>query len=253
MTDVDTGGIVEREDFESGFLMVPNETAQDGSLTPAALGLLVFIESLPSGWKIRDGHIRAHFGIGRDALRSIYRVLENKGYAKRIHRVRQENGTFITVTKIRRKPIFLNESDQGRFSAGGSPASGFPADGELTTLKKHIIKRPSRKKTSQEKKLQQKPSASPMSKAASGSFLESFGFSWPSNEHLNEDEALRIAKLHKLDASQAQRASAEFAAEALRGFRKSARDAWFWLCKTQSNTGLSHTNLGDERMPAWGV
>jgi len=250
----EAGGIVERDEFETGFLMVPNETAQDGSLTPAALGLLVFIESLPRGWKIRDGHVRAHFGIGRDALRSIYRTLEMRGYARRIHRVRQPNGTFLTITKIRRKPIFLNESDHGRFSTDGSSASGFPADGKATTLKKHIGERPARKKHKKEI-CTQKPAPQALSKSESElarSFFREFGFSWVAENHLGESEALRIARVHKLDGGEAQRAAAEFAAEALRGFRKSPGDAWFWLCRQQASTGLAHTHLGDENLQGWG-
>lgn len=252
MTDFGEGGIVEREEFEAGFLMVPNETAQDSNLTPAALGLLVYIESLPRGWKIRDGHIRAHFGIGRGALRSIYRTLEMRGYARRIHRVRQPNGTFLTITKIRRKPIFLNEFDHGRFSTDGSSTSGLAANGEPTTLKKHIRKRPKGEKIKKEI-INQKPAPGALSKCEQArSFLGEFGFSWVAENHLGESEALRIAKVHKLDGGEAQRAAAEFAAEALRGFRKSPGDAWFWLCKQQASTGLAHTQMGDENLQGWG-
>lgn len=129
------GGYIEREDFEGGFVMVPNSTAQDENLTPAALGVLVFIESLPPDWIVRDHHIRKHFGLGRDALRTVYAALEKAGYAQRLHRVRQGDGTLRTITKIRRKPIFLNKSTDGGFSAIGSPAIGKP-----TTIKRNKYK-----------------------------------------------------------------------------------------------------------------
>lgn len=137
-------------------------------------------------------------------------------------------------------------------SADGSSTSGFAADGELTTLKKHMGKRPARKKHKKEI-FTQKPAPQALSKnTASGSFLENFGFSWVAETHLGESEALRITNLHNLDAGEAQRAAAEFAAEALRGFRKSPADAWFWLCKKQKSTGLAHTHLGDQNLQGWG-
>ena len=64
-------------------VVVPNGTAQDGALSWAARGLLVFMLSMPPEWRFREQDLLSRSPMGRDHLRSIVRELEAHHYLRR--------------------------------------------------------------------------------------------------------------------------------------------------------------------------
>lgn len=69
--------------FENS-VIVPNATAQDGALSWAARGLLLYMLSLPSNWRLNEPDLLGRSPKGRDHLRSTLRELEASGYLQRV-------------------------------------------------------------------------------------------------------------------------------------------------------------------------
>ena len=235
------------------FTTLPNSTLQNVSLSWEARGLLAYLISLPEDWEIHMSELVNRAPSGKDKLARIVKELTQNGYIVKEH-LRGERGRFEDwIYDVHDEPQSLTVKGQTPDSV--NPTSVNPTSVNPTTVNPqlqitHNTNHPTKKAFSPKK-----PAAAPLHPAAEGgggSFLEIFGFSWGLDRVLEEKEALRVAKLHKLDASQTHRARGEFAAEALRGFRKSPNDAWFWLCKKMVNDGLAHTNLGDQNLPSWG-
>ena len=64
-------------------VVVPNQAAQDSSLSWAARGLLVFMLSMPAEWRFHEKDLISRSPMGRDHLRSIVRELEAHRYLRR--------------------------------------------------------------------------------------------------------------------------------------------------------------------------
>ena len=64
-------------------VIIPNETAQDASLSWAARGLLLYMLSLPADWSFRENDLANRSPMGRKHLRSIVKELESAGYLKK--------------------------------------------------------------------------------------------------------------------------------------------------------------------------
>jgi len=227
------------------FAMIPNATAQDSKLTPGALGFLTFCASLPADWDLRDAHIQSHFGIGKDALRTLYRVLISAGYAQRNHQVRQPDGTFTTVTEVAAEPIF----NRCGFSATGSSAGG-----KLTTINRNIYKETTKettKKISNNKPSEAGLTPSSHAKRSRLSFANEFGVEWNAHldRHIDENRAVAIAKKEGLNSETVRVCLAEYAAESIRGFHSDPSNAWVWLCRNKKQVVLSA--LGEANMPSW--
>jgi hypothetical protein len=62
-----------------GFVAVPNHVAQNVDLPPDALGVLVYLASLPHGWRLDWRDVCARFGIGKDRWQRIARDLRACG------------------------------------------------------------------------------------------------------------------------------------------------------------------------------
>lgn len=166
---------------------------------------------------------------------------------------RGENGKFMRKGEniqcaVARHTSFRQEREQVSADDGNKSP---PAAATITeTTSKSTSENTSFKKTASKAGVKKQSEDDPSGR----SFYKKFGFEWSSglSKHIDEGEAIRVALLHKLDADQVRRAIGEFSAEALRGFKSSPTDAWFWLCKKQSADGLYHTNEGDRGLPRWG-
>jgi len=237
-----------RTNKRDNFTILPNSTLQNVRLSWEARGLLAYLLSLPANWQIHMSELVERAPSGKDKLTRIVKELTEKGYIIKAH-LRGERGRFADWVY----DVF--DEPQAATVWGQTPNSANPKSVNPTPVNPQL-KRTHRKKNPTEKEIHtKKPAPMALSKNESEqarSFLNDFGFSWAGGNHLGEGEALRVANLHKLDAGQAQRAAAEFAAEALRGFRKSPSDAWYWLCRNQAGGGLAHTQSGDRNMPKWG-
>jgi hypothetical protein len=73
-------------------VVIPNETAQDHGLSWAARGLLLYMLSMPTDWRLNERHLIGQSPKGRDHLRQIVRELEAHGYVRRTS-IRGRDGT----------------------------------------------------------------------------------------------------------------------------------------------------------------
>jgi len=85
---------IETEFQGSGFVAVPNHVAQDQRLSPDALGVLVYLASLPKGYILRVGTVQERFGFGKDRWQRIARELRAVG-AMRSQRISGAGGRWI--------------------------------------------------------------------------------------------------------------------------------------------------------------
>jgi hypothetical protein len=99
-----------RKNADNRFTHLSNELLQDSSLSFKALGMLVFLLSLPPNFRLNMEHLankgksKAKHGCGRDGVRAIIKELQEEGYL-RIDRSR-ENGRFTrTVWFVNEVPM----------------------------------------------------------------------------------------------------------------------------------------------------
>ena len=230
------------------FTTLPNSTLQNVSLSWEARGLLAYLISLPEDWEIHMSELVNRAPSGKDKLARIVKELTQNGYIVKEH-LRGERGRFEDWI------YDVHDEPQTPTVGGQTPDSVKPKSVKPTAVKPQLQITHNTNHPTKKEFLTKKPAPKalhPAAEGGGGSFLEIFGFSWDLDRVLEEKEALRVAQLHKLDSAQANRARGEFAAEALRGFRKSPNDAWFWLTKKMANEGLAHTRAGDENLPSWG-
>lgn len=79
------------------FTTLPNDLIRDYRLSWKALGLLVYVLSLPDNFRLRLSHLAKQKKTGRDATRAGLKELELAGYLT-IRRERDERGKFFQVT-----------------------------------------------------------------------------------------------------------------------------------------------------------
>jgi len=86
-----------------GFVAVPNAVAQSGRLSPEALGVLVYLASLPQGFLVRVVNIRETFALGKDKWQRIARELREVG-AMEVEPIKGEGGRHIGKRVLVRWP-----------------------------------------------------------------------------------------------------------------------------------------------------
>lgn len=106
--------VIIRRRVRSNFTTLPNELIRDPRISWKALGILVFVLSLPDNFRLRLSHLSKQKTSGRDATRTGIKELQVAGYL-RIQRERGERGKFSHTTWL--------VSDRPDFS---SPRSDFP-------------------------------------------------------------------------------------------------------------------------------
>lgn len=79
-------------DTVNPYVMVSRAMAQDPSISPKAKGVLLYLLSLPSDWKIYHSQLQKALNIGEESLNSAMQELLDNGYADR-ERVKK-NGQF---------------------------------------------------------------------------------------------------------------------------------------------------------------
>lgn len=95
MSDV----VIVRRKVKSNFTVLDNAIFRDRRLSWKALGLLVWLTSLPPNFKLRLSHLASLRPTGRDATRSGLKELEECGYLL-IQRERDVSGKFVTTTWV---------------------------------------------------------------------------------------------------------------------------------------------------------
>jgi len=79
---------------ELPFVQIPNETAQDKTLSLEALGALTRLCSNADNYKFKVEWLQANWGIGRDRVRAILRELRAKGYLKIVPKRTDDGSAF---------------------------------------------------------------------------------------------------------------------------------------------------------------
>jgi hypothetical protein len=70
-------------DKQNPYVMISREMAQDKTISPKAKGVLLYLFSLPSNWKIYHSQLQNGLGIGEEYLNSALDELIAAGYAER--------------------------------------------------------------------------------------------------------------------------------------------------------------------------
>lgn len=70
-------------DRKNPYVMISREMAQDKSISPKAKGVLLYLFSLPSDWKIYHSQLREGLGVGEEYINSAMDELLKAGYAER--------------------------------------------------------------------------------------------------------------------------------------------------------------------------
>lgn len=70
-------------DRKNPYVMISREMAQDKSISPKAKGVLLYLLSLPSDWKIYHSQLQDGLGVGEDYINSALEELIISGYADR--------------------------------------------------------------------------------------------------------------------------------------------------------------------------
>ena len=88
------------------FTVLSNVPINDKSLSPGALGVLVYLLSKPDNWIIYNREVQVRFNIGRKKLDRIFDELKAAGYLCRQLR-RREDGTIYYETLVYEVPLSL--------------------------------------------------------------------------------------------------------------------------------------------------
>jgi len=109
------------------FVMVPNSVAQ-GALSAEALGVLVYLASLPRGFVARVSVIRERFGIGKEKWQRIARELRGAG-AMTVEPVRGPGGKVYGKRTVITWPD-ASEATEGRETRPSDRKPGKPTVGK---------------------------------------------------------------------------------------------------------------------------
>lgn len=91
--------VIIRRKVRSNFTTLPNDLIRDSRISWKALGILVYVLSLPDYWRLRLSHLAEakEVSSGRDATRAGLKELQKAGYLH-IQRERGERGMFTRTT-----------------------------------------------------------------------------------------------------------------------------------------------------------
>lgn len=111
--------VIIRRRVRSNFTLLPNELIRDPHISWKALGILVFVLSLPDNFRLRLSHLAKQKTSGREATRSGIKELQVAGYL-RIQQERGERGKFSYTTWL------VSDKPEFAWQPSGSPRSDFP-------------------------------------------------------------------------------------------------------------------------------
>ena len=115
---------------KSGFTIIQNGPLRDRRLSLKTKGLFAVLASLPSNWEYSIAGLSSICQVGRDAIRSALKELEEAGYLTR-QQEHDEAGHFSgCVYEIREEST---KPDPEALATVSSPLSGFPSTGKPST------------------------------------------------------------------------------------------------------------------------
>jgi len=123
-------------DRRNPYAQINRSLLQNTKLTWGARGLLAYLLSLPDDWKISMVHLVTQAPEGKDAVRSLFRILESEGYA-----TREKFADPIFPGLVRERWIISEEPRFKKFL----PDAGFPTPDEPTADDPPVLKKESTK------------------------------------------------------------------------------------------------------------
>lgn len=130
------------------YMSLPNKTARNIDLSYEALGMLVYIQSLPENWILHVSTL-PRVGCGRDKAYRIISELLEKGYAKRTKVLNKKRQVVCVEYEISDNPDFLGESESTRIAdepLTENPYTENPDTDEPYTENKELQRKDSSKK-----------------------------------------------------------------------------------------------------------
>jgi len=115
---------INRTEKTKDFTIITNAVLQKSDLSPGALGVLVYLLSLPPNWNIIKSHLQSVFvNCGRHKLNRIFDELMDAGYLVDVtDDNRDESGQFSrNVYHVYERPSDAPKNKQPRQSAAGQP------------------------------------------------------------------------------------------------------------------------------------
>ena len=123
------------------FTKVDNRFLRDPRLNASQVGLLVLMLSLPDEWVFHMKPLQEMAGMGRDALYSNLKRLEDAGYLVRNYRKRGSDGTFIDpvwiVYEVSRAPFTENPYTDDPYTV--SPEADYRDTGYPDTVNPTVL------------------------------------------------------------------------------------------------------------------
>lgn len=117
-------------------VVVPNQAAQDSSLSWAARGLLVFMLSMPAEWRFHERDLLSRSPMGRDHLRSIVRELEAHHYLRRTRQFGANHRAAGVLWEVWALPAAATgEPPDQQEDPLPAPSTGFPSTEKPSTEK----------------------------------------------------------------------------------------------------------------------
>lgn len=135
-------GVVRTHKKRHNFSTIDNTGAEDDSLTPQAKGVLWYLLTKPDGWEIRNEHLMKKLNIGRTALDSIIRNLEESEYLIRV-KVRKEGGVFDWISEVFETPEdchYWKEANQSLLEKALKGSTNRRAAKKIKTSVDHCMK-----------------------------------------------------------------------------------------------------------------
>jgi hypothetical protein len=123
-------GYINRAKTKAPFCQIPNKFLQDKTISLKAKGLLGYLVSLPSEWKVFKSNLYNYLSEGREAINSAWRELVDNGYIVS-RRITYENGKFNGwIHDVYLEPTYgFPESRENRLTE--KPTDGKPVNKEI--------------------------------------------------------------------------------------------------------------------------
>lgn len=115
--------------IESGYTVIPNETAQNSNLTFEARGMLSLLLSLPVDWSVNKSWLIKQSNAGRDKVQSIINELVEHGYMSKTQPKNQKGQFTSNDYFVYPLPVNVKTVD------------GFAVNGESATTKETVIQK----------------------------------------------------------------------------------------------------------------
>jgi hypothetical protein len=137
---------------EPGFAWIPNDTAQDETISARAVGLLGILQSLPDGYSVTKQRLSNKFMTeGTTALQTAINELKNAGLLE-TKKLKNENGQFtgtlwILLPKRQAKTVRSENEPQADYPSKDKPMTDSPMTGNRSPRNKELKKDKEEKNT----------------------------------------------------------------------------------------------------------